>query len=120
MPLFQGLQGLRVGWHIPGQATVSGRRGGRIEGRKDCRASSAFLFGGVGVIDKIRPAEVRPAEVRLVEVRLAEVRQDVGVRLTPRVPGGHALHSNNSMGETFYFKSAIRVSVAISHQRWQG
>src|SRR5262249_39326483 len=39
---------------------------------------------------EVRPAEVRPAKVRPAEVRLAEVWTDVGVLMTPRVPGVHA------------------------------
>jgi hypothetical protein len=43
----------------------------------------------------VRPAEVRPAEVRFFEFRIgevrpSEVRTDVGVLLTPRVPGSPA------------------------------
>src|SRR5262245_25642961 len=34
---------------------------------------------------------VLPAEINLGEVRPAEVRDNVGILLTPRVPGGHAL-----------------------------
>src|SRR5262249_49325156 len=50
---------------------------------------------------EVRPAEVRPPEVRLAEVRTTEVRQyevrlakvrlDIGIPVTPSVPGGLAL-----------------------------
>src|SRR5262245_18567138 len=47
-------------------------------------------------LDKVRPGqvrvpEVRPAEVRSEEVRIGEVRADIGVFVTPLVPGGHTL-----------------------------
>ena len=41
--------------------------------------------------NEVRLAEVRAEEVGLEEVRPAELRQDIGVLVTPRVPGLHAL-----------------------------
>jgi len=40
---------------------------------------------------KVRLAEVRTTEVRQYEVRLAKVRLDIGIPVTPSVPGGLAL-----------------------------
>ena len=40
-----------------------------------------------GGTKEVRPAEVRPAEVRPAEVRPLEVWTDVGVLITPRIPG---------------------------------
>ena len=66
---------------------------------------------------EVRPAEVRPAEVCRAEVRPAEVRpaeigMDVGVLLTPRVPGIHTLPKLSDVLVIRHVSSSTRLPTA--------
>ena len=66
---------------------------------------------------EVRPAEVRPAEVRRAEVRPAEVRPaeiglDIGVLLTPRVPGIHTLPKLSDVLVIRHVSSSTRLPTA--------
>ena len=66
-------------------------------------------------VAELRAAKVRPDEDRIAEVRAAEVRTDAVVFVTPRVPGGHALHKLRDVIVVRHASSSTRLPAARHH-----